>query len=986
MSSDSSRNPEVSASTILSAIRSPHTTFAAGRRFAHVPRAAHIRQLFDHVESSDPPLLLTAPSGAGKSALLSYWAQEYRKQSPGSLLIEHYVGCSEDAATHFDLVRHIMLEIKTHYRIPQELPPTPSLLIREFPAWLWYIRDPSVLIIDGLDQLREGTPILDWIPDSLPEHCRIICSATQDHEVARTAPSKWPRLQITALSPDERRNVVQRFVRERKLEVSTTTLQNFADDRHSANPLLLRVRLEEATVIRKDRPDDEVIAGYLSAPTIDNLFEQLLSQLQNRFGAELVASLFGYISAARSPFTRSELEELLGSPPKLVELLQRLTFYIGGEQDTVRYYHQALRKVADSLFFSNSGRQRTIRCSLLSWLQQQELSTRTALETAEQLSHLDNGMELGEFLTRPDILHTLYQPATASHYLQYLQRAQQPGQQNPAELLEHALQEVEEEEILQAAGDVCRLTGATHAAARIYEKMLAVIRQQTPEPERLARAYSRMGTIQELLGHPGKAGEAMHHALHHALQTSGNALLIATIRGNIGNILYRNGEFTTALEMHRLNLRAAEEANDIFSTARVLNNLGSTYQRLGEQKNAQECFERARQLVARTGNKILLAQVAGNLAAIKSEQGNLTEALELCREQLEAAEQTGRKRFMVIAHITSGNILLKQNRWQDAHVHYAEARAIAEEADIPLLQGVAMDGLGRCHIQAREYSAATDLLNRALEIFRTCEDPHRTNASLEALASLDYRRGRYQSALKGFRAVFTAYQRMGLRRMLLGISLEIGQTLLRLGQLENAEKELAFLLENAQVLEDTTSISLAHFHRGVVFVEREELDRAFSSFHAGLKTLRPLASDSSTAQATFFPLFAAVLRTALLYLASRTSHSSSSQKEPCGFTELTEYILSCSAEDSELKFYRNLFVWATRTGIEPESWQTVLSGTASNDETLAEGTFIVGRLLAHSGCRKKAQFFFDRAHSQYTDLLAQTPETQLFAVRLGRSL
>lgn len=995
MSSHSSSTERVAVpTTFLAALRHPHETFAASRRFTHVRRAPYLQKLYNHVSSNNPPLVVSAPSGAGKSALLAYWIAEYRKHNPGAFVVEHYIGCGEGTPTAHHVIRHIMLEIKERYNLPQEIPATSATLVSEFPAWIWYIHEPCVLVIDGMDQLKGKETNWEWIPEKIPDACTLILSTSDENLDTALKVREWEVLTIAPLTSAERRNVVRQFVSERRLGSEHHSLTHIAEDHFSSNPLLLRVRLEEAYRVTDGTTDDPIIASYLSAPSIEDLYAKLLNRLQDQFGPDIVARTFGFISAAQHPLSEGELSEILGHPAQLPALLERLKFHISDGQHSLRYYHNSFRNVADAQFFATPETRQRIRTQLIEFFLRAAPSSRSTTEVAGQFAALAEWEALGRYITRGENLLLLYQPESASQYLQHWHHAEMHQQNNLADLLVESLEKFREAntnreqtaDALQAGGDICRLTGATEIAARLYETMLIEAQNNTSNTALLARAHSRLGTIKELLGLPREAEDALHHALRYAKESDSNELLTATIRGNIGNLLFRQGKFKQALEMHRVNLQVTEEAGDMFSTARVLNNLGSTYQRLGDQEQAMKCFQRSRKIAETTSNMVLRAQVAGNMAVIESERGNFQEALKLCKEQREAAEQTDRKRFVAISHVTAANVYLSNADYNLAIEHYQHCQAIAQQASIPHMQGVALDGIGRCYAQLKRYNAAEKTLQAALQMFRACEDPHRIGSTEEALSLLAFNQGNYHKALEGYRNVFIVFKNMGLQRTLLETRKTIGKTLLRLGQLEKAEQEFGQMLSDAQKLKDARSIALAHFGQGYVALEGENINQALNCFGLGLDALTISPKEMLPPHPHILPLFVEGLRAGLLWIAEVEREHNKAHNQQNVIQRLLAYAELVTPPDPTVTLFTELIQEALKAEASSTSFLAILSAAPNNEEAHAEATFIIARLFAQQGQQQEARILFEEANQRYTSLLIEKPETELYRIRLRRML
>src|SRR6185295_20223802 len=91
--------------TPLEEERARHEAFSLSRRRAYIANPVYLKHLNDHVSSSEPPLIIYAESGSGKSSLFAYWAEQYRRKNPEAHVIEHYVGIGATSTDHYAVIR-----------------------------------------------------------------------------------------------------------------------------------------------------------------------------------------------------------------------------------------------------------------------------------------------------------------------------------------------------------------------------------------------------------------------------------------------------------------------------------------------------------------------------------------------------------------------------------------------------------------------------------------------------------------------------------------------------------------------------------------------------------------------------------------------------------------------------------------------------------------------------------------------------------------
>jgi Ni2+-binding GTPase involved in maturation of urease and hydrogenase len=125
---------------------------------AYVPALDLVRQAHEHISSPArivQPLVINGPVGCGKSALIAYLYSFYKQMNTSQLVVAHFVSASDKSVQSYELARRVIIAIKNHYQVQQEVPQDKDELVKELPSWLLIAesRGGMVLFLDGLDQL-----------------------------------------------------------------------------------------------------------------------------------------------------------------------------------------------------------------------------------------------------------------------------------------------------------------------------------------------------------------------------------------------------------------------------------------------------------------------------------------------------------------------------------------------------------------------------------------------------------------------------------------------------------------------------------------------------------------------------------------------------------------------------------------------------------------------------------------------------------------
>ena len=210
-----------------------HERFMESRLRVYIGRESIQQQLLAYANSDDTkPLLVTGPSGTGKSAVLARFVQSLQSESAiphSALLIPHFVGASPNSTSLRQMLRRFCLIIRKEYEaqferekaerlapfrerldaitgrdsepfkkrdeikieirsIEQEyeVPEETSALVSTLQRWLRKVpvNASVVIIIDALNQLDEtdNAQSLHWLPWQLPPSVKMLLSCIEEVE------------------------------------------------------------------------------------------------------------------------------------------------------------------------------------------------------------------------------------------------------------------------------------------------------------------------------------------------------------------------------------------------------------------------------------------------------------------------------------------------------------------------------------------------------------------------------------------------------------------------------------------------------------------------------------------------------------------------------------------------------------------------------------------------------------------------------------
>jgi hypothetical protein len=167
--------PIVSVPDPVTMERRKHEVYGATRLGLYLGGEKYFSAL-NAAMDADPfkPVLITGPSGGGKSALVANWVERYAAAHPDAWVITHYLGSSADAADPVRMVYRIEREIAQATGEHDKLEGDSNKILQHFPEWLSrasaFAEEAGrewIIVLDGLDKLSSRTE-LRWWPSEIP--------------------------------------------------------------------------------------------------------------------------------------------------------------------------------------------------------------------------------------------------------------------------------------------------------------------------------------------------------------------------------------------------------------------------------------------------------------------------------------------------------------------------------------------------------------------------------------------------------------------------------------------------------------------------------------------------------------------------------------------------------------------------------------------------------------------------------------------------
>ncbi|MBN1460181.1 MAG: DUF4062 domain-containing protein [Armatimonadetes bacterium] len=664
----------------LERARLAHKAYALSRRGVYIGRESYFDALDEHAAGDGPPLVVTGESGGGKSALLVNWAARYRGANPDASVVEHYCGAGADAADWAAMCRRIAGELSHATGVEAELPDAPGELKTAFKEALYRFAAAGrlVILIDGVNQLedRDAAPDIAWLPPVLPESMRLILSTLPGRTLDEARRREWRELEVAPLTERERSLLITDYLASFARNVDAALAKRIADAPQAANPLYVRVLIDELRVTAGFEDLDDSVKRYLAAPDPAALYGLVLERWERdyeRHRPGLVGDTMSALWGARRGLSETELLEVLGEAEKPLPRARFSPLYLAARTSIVSrsgmfgFAHDFLRSAVEHRYLRTEAEQGAVHRVLA--VHFAGLGSRALDERPWQLMAAGAWAELVSMLTRADTLRAVLLTVESHDVRRYwvaLEAAGVSADESYAEVLESV-----DDEVRAVVGSLLADLGHAEAAAALLD----FVRKEAARSRDVETGVAALDALSIALEEGGdflgaldkvrrlswiyrlaREDESLQFCLAREAQLlyaygfSKKALRrlrkverICRRRGYYGGLattllvqahaFYDEGEFDGALAVLKEVERLARERGDSEGLTSALSNQARALEQMGDMAAAGALRGELQQLGDSIGDRTTVAVSIMARAETLRSQGDLDGALSLYQEQ-----------------------------------------------------------------------------------------------------------------------------------------------------------------------------------------------------------------------------------------------------------------------------------------------------------------------------------------------------------------
>ncbi len=668
--------------------RLEHEAYARNRLQSYVPNPEYYEIFEQRVNSTGAPLIVWGKSGLGKSALMAYFAHEYRLRHPEAFLVQHFIGAAEGSDAE-DVMRQVMMEIKERYQLADAIPTDENALREEFPIWLAKVHegDKLVLLIDALNQLTGIGLEMHWLPEFIPPNVRLVVSTTTDSlPLEELRKRNWKELELRPLTETQRAAISESFLERYSKSLEAEELHTLATSPKTASPLFLRTLLEELRIFGRHRALHDELEAYLACADERELFQRVLARLEHDHGAETVRSVMTAIWASRHGLSESELMEITGLPRMTLSiLLTALEYHLMKREEFYTFFHNYLREAIELRYFNSPSfstrgpgggdPRNAAHARLAEYFGTREYGPRRRDEEPWQWREAGKTDALWRAFAKPDMF-SLFEPEEERyHFIAYLQSFERERIFALFAALHKAMQADESFERRMNLASVARMGGFYDAASEILTAVSeAAI--QTPLDENTSLGLKRELSQLYSEKHEYKLALPLCEEIVSLLQSKeGKSEELFNAMIDLSTVLHGVADYAGAERVIRRALSIREFA-PFPKQLDAMQNLGMFVMAQGHYRDAvhrlQQTLRRSEKLLGRMHPSSVAYSMNLGAAMIYAER--YAEALEILQRTQSAIEHLlGNKHEWYLATLESlGRIRLELGQYDDAKKLYTE--------------------------------------------------------------------------------------------------------------------------------------------------------------------------------------------------------------------------------------------------------------------------------------------------------------------------
>jgi len=799
---------------------SAHEDFARERSAHFTGREESVELILEYIDeikngagaSKDAPLLIHAPSGAGKTSLLSKAAIAAAEKFKESAVVMRFVGATPRSADPDTLVLNIASELSLGQAFQTELPSVISYAAG---------KKNVIIFIDALDQVfgSGAMNIADIIPAALPKNARLIISALESEgengEVLRLLKDKIPpcnHLALPQMDLSDGMKMIRSWLGHAGRKLTEAQLSIVSGKIEKCRiPLYFRLVFERIKRLRSYEPLDPADIG----DDINGVFKNIFDSLRKDHPKAATNACLQALSLSRHGLSEDEIVDAMFSgllrDDHTVKIFRHFEPNGREEADMDGYFSRENSAAGGRARGENLVTWSRMRFDLSAYLT--ERKTRIGLMINSYHRCFDEAVLKEFYKTDTDRFNAHLKMA------EFFRNRLLFGNREVTELPWHLSMANAWPNLYELLSDpkyIKKLWEANKSEAQTYWTLV----EKKDVYFKMADAYSG------LIENPDDNFESLEA---------------------VSELFFNSGKIAEAASIIKHLIRICRAREDHAGLSRALLRQAGLFENRGEYETAEKLLDECEKTLKDAGLEADLPKV--ELAR---------EKLHISRRDLRSAGQN-----MAIrenepenpqAMVQRAGELREKGRAMLLSGKYDEAVSIFTESlklfnDSGEMSGVAasLHGLATALSCLGKYEEAMKNFKESEAILRRVGDKKGISDSLNNQASAIYRKGDYDEALRLHRESGRLYRELGNKRGTADSLYNQGLILYAQGKFDESEAMYAESEKFYRELGDDTAIANAIYNRTLILYSSRKYDRALALYEESEKIYRRIGDRENTA-------------------------------------------------------------------------------------------------------------------------------------------
>ena len=726
--------------TRLGRERNIQRAYMNSRHRFYIPRLEDFDRLNQFLDSDERHLVVTGPSGIGKSALITNWiiSMEKNKDCPYNI-IYHFVGNTFGGNGKDEVLQHISVEIFMLYKgleVKLGNYESPEEKAQRYMTEAAQKDDkPMLIVIDGVNQIadRQQAKLLNWLPQS-PRKVKYLFSTLEDDATMHTFfRLDYPIYPIGSLSIHQRCDFIVDYLSIVGKKLDENQIERILESTIVENTLVLKTLLDELICFGSYERLNERIDYYLSALSISDFFDRMLQRLEEDYVE--TRHLLSLIAVSEHGLSEDEIVGITGMRQIDFHLLYcAISAHLVSKGGLLVFAHQYITDAIVSRYqLQDVASSKPYREEIIHYFSLNEVTdgNRKISELSFQYYHLEDCENLYNIILSFDAFNyfnaSIEGVAKLASYWRTLLKSDSEKYQL-RDYIDLPFEGIPVKDLPYLyLGDFSLNYFADYKTSLIYAQTYLLMASFSGERLSLdiATSYTNIGDVYESKGDFSLALECYQNALEIQEEALGpEHLSTATTYNNIGLVYKNKGEYDQSLKFYKKALEIDKKAflMEHPNTATIFGNIGELYRTIGNYDWALECFQKMLDISEKTlGIEHLNIPIAyNNMGLVYDDKGDYDLALKYYQNALYICKKIlGLEHpYTAASYNNIGLVYSNKGDYDLALEYFQNALEIVKKGHGQEYPYVAMvfDNIGEIYRKKDDYDQALYYFNESLEI------------------------------------------------------------------------------------------------------------------------------------------------------------------------------------------------------------------------------------------------------------------------------